>query len=118
MAKLFAKNRPCTPHSARPRGLGRRVELLEPTGLHVAIIMDGNGRWAQARGLPRLAGHQAGADAVRRTVETAPRLGIGTLTLYCFSSDNWQRPPAEVRGLMGLFYQYLRSETARCVAEG
>jgi undecaprenyl diphosphate synthase len=86
--------------------------------LHVAIIMDGNGRWAQARGLPRVAGHRAGADAVRRVVESAPGLGIGSLTLYSFSSDNWQRPAAEVRALMGLFQSYLRMETRRCVKEG
>ncbi len=86
--------------------------------LHVAIIMDGNGRWAQARGLPRVAGHRAGADAVRRVVESAPSLGIGALTLYSFSSDNWQRPAAEVRALMGLFQSYLRMETSRCVKEG
>jgi undecaprenyl diphosphate synthase len=71
-----------------------------PRGLHVAIIMDGNGRWAAARGLPRLAGHRHGAGAVRRVVEAAPALGIGTLTLYAFSADNWKRPPREVRGLM------------------
>src|SRR5499425_854775 len=86
--------------------------------VHVAIIMDGNGRWARARGLPRVAGHRAGADAVRRVVESAPGLGIGGLTLYSFSSDNWQRPAAEVKALMSLFQSYLRMETARCVAEG
>jgi undecaprenyl diphosphate synthase len=86
--------------------------------LHVAIIMDGNGRWAQARGMPRVAGHRAGADAVRRVVESAPGLGVGALTLYSFSSDNWQRPPAEVKALMGLLQAYLRMETGRCVAEG
>jgi undecaprenyl diphosphate synthase len=86
--------------------------------LHVAIIMDGNGRWARARGLPRVAGHRAGADAVRRVVESAPALGIGALTLYSFSSDNWQRPPAEVKALMSLFQAYLRMETGRCVTEG
>src|SRR5215470_523016 len=88
------------------------------SSLHVAIIMDGNGRWAQARGLPRVAGHRAGADAVRRVVEAAPGLGIGALTLYSFSSDNWQRPAAEVKVLMSLFQSYLRMETGRCVAEG
>src|SRR4051812_23175250 len=88
------------------------------SSLHVAIIMDGNGRWARARGLPRVAGHRAGADAVRRVVEAAPGMGIGTLTLYSFSSDNWLRPPAEVKALMGLFQSYLRMETGRCVAEG
>jgi undecaprenyl diphosphate synthase len=87
-------------------------------GLHVAIIMDGNGRWAQARGMPRVAGHRAGADAVRRVVESAPGLGVDALTLYSFSSDNWQRPPAEVKALMGLLQAYLRMETGRCVAEG
>src|ERR1700688_2863862 len=88
------------------------------SSLHVAIIMDGNGRWARARGLPRVAGHRAGADAVRRVVESAPGLGIGALTLYSFSSDNWRRPAAEVSALMGLFQSYLRMETGRCVAEG
>ncbi|HEX6306931.1 MAG TPA: polyprenyl diphosphate synthase [Longimicrobiales bacterium] len=84
----------------------------------MAIIMDGNGRWATARGRPRHAGHRAGAHAVRRVVESAPGLGIGVLTLYAFSSDNWQRPRGEVSGLMRLFETYLRGETARCVAEG
>lgn len=80
--------------------------------------MDGNGRWAAARGLPRVAGHRAGADAVRRVVEAAPALGISTLTLYAFSSDNWQRPAPEVAALMKLFGAYLLSETNRCVGEG
>jgi undecaprenyl diphosphate synthase len=80
--------------------------------------MDGNGRWARARGLPRVAGHRAGADAVRRVVESAPAAGIGVLTLYSFSSDNWQRPAPEVAALMSLFQSYLRMETRRCVAEG
>src|SRR5579864_7564354 len=86
--------------------------------LHAAIIMDGNGRWAAMRGLPRIAGHRAGADAVRRTVERAPDLGIGILTLYAFSSDNWRRPPAEVSGLMELLDIYLRKETRRCLENG
>ncbi|MBP7147103.1 MAG: di-trans,poly-cis-decaprenylcistransferase [Acidobacteria bacterium] len=89
-----------------------------PAPLHVAIIMDGNGRWANSRGLARTAGHRAGADAVRRTVEAAPGLGVGTLTLYAFSSDNWQRPAEEVGALMSLLRAYLRAETARCIAEG
>jgi undecaprenyl diphosphate synthase len=84
----------------------------------VAIIMDGNGRWATARGLPRIAGHRAGVDAVRRTVEAARELGIGTLTLYAFSSDNWKRPPAEVSALMQLFRAYLAAEKPRCIAHG
>jgi undecaprenyl diphosphate synthase len=82
-------------------------------GLHVAIIMDGNGRWARGRGLPRPAGHRAGGKAVRRTVEAAPQLGITTLTLYAFSADNWQRPAAEVGALMELFERHLRDETPR-----
>lgn len=87
-------------------------------GLHVAIIMDGNGRWANARGLPRIAGHRSGADAVRRTVETAPSLGIGVLTLYAFSADNWRRPAREVSALMKLLGRYLVQEAERCVANG
>jgi len=86
--------------------------------LHVAIIMDGNGRWATGRGLPRTAGHRAGADAVRRVVEAAPKLGITTLTLFAFSSDNWRRPRAEVSALMALLRQYLRAELARLVEAG
>ncbi len=86
--------------------------------LHVAIIMDGNGRWATARGLPRIAGHRYGAQSVRRAVEAAPDLGIGTLTLYAFSSDNWRRPPDEVSALMQLLLEYLRNETANCVEKG
>jgi undecaprenyl diphosphate synthase len=86
--------------------------------LHAAIIMDGNGRWAVARGLPRLAGHRAGAEAVRRAVEAAPDLGIGTLTLFAFSSDNWRRPTEEVSGLMQLLAEHLRSETSRCIDNG
>ncbi|MFQ5778115.1 MAG: di-trans,poly-cis-decaprenylcistransferase [Terriglobia bacterium] len=86
--------------------------------LHVALIMDGNGRWATARGRPRPEGHRAGAAAVRRVVEAAPGLGIRTLTLFAFSSDNWQRPPREVGALMDLFLTYLRLETQPCVAHG
>ena len=80
--------------------------------------MDGNGRWALARGLPRLAGHRAGAEALRRTVEAAPGTGIGVLTLFAFSSDNWRRPPEEVAGLMQLLAGHLRSETGRCLENG
>jgi undecaprenyl diphosphate synthase len=77
---------------------------------HVAIIMDGNGRWAAQRHLPRVEGHRAGIDAVRDTVETAARLGIGVLTLYAFSMENWKRPAAEISTLMMLLKRYLRSE--------
>ena len=87
-------------------------------GPHVALIMDGNGRWAARRGRPRPAGHVAGARAARRIVEAAVELGVGTLTLYAFSADNWRRPAAEVAGLMRLFRRYLAIETARCVANG
>jgi len=86
--------------------------------LHAAIIMDGNGRWAAARGWPRLAGHREGANALRRTVEAALELGIGALTLYAFSSDNWRRPAEETGGLMGLFEEYLDKESARCLDQG
>src|SRR5580692_4647167 len=78
--------------------------------LHVGIIMDGNGRWANRRHLPRLRGHEAGIEAIRRVVEAAPAEGVGTLTLYAFSSDNWRRPPAEVTALMGLLRFYLANE--------
>ena len=77
---------------------------------HLAIIMDGNGRWAKARRLPRLAGHRAGVEAVRRVVEAAPDLGIEVLTLYAFSSENWKRPADEVADLMGLLRHYIQSE--------
>ena len=80
--------------------------------VHVAIIMDGNGRWAKARGLPRTAGHKKGVEAVRRTVEAARELGIGYLTIFSFSSENWRRPEEEVSDLMGLLRFYLRSEIA------
>ena len=86
-----------------------------PMQLHVGIIMDGNGRWAAVRGWPRTAGHKAGADALRRTVEAAPGLGVKVLTLYAFSSDNWKRPSSEVKTLMNLFQHYLQKETPRCI---
>ncbi|WP_353859113.1 isoprenyl transferase [Azospirillum formosense] len=79
---------------------------------HVAVIMDGNGRWAKSRGLPRTAGHKKGVDAVRRTVEAAGELGIGYLTIFSFSSENWRRPEEEVSDLMQLLRFYLRSEIA------
>ncbi len=89
-----------------------------PPGLHVGIIMDGNGRWAVARGLPRPAGHRRGAETVRAIVEAAPDLGVRTLTLYAFSSDNWRRPEREVAALMRLFRAYLRGETRRLMRNG
>jgi len=88
--------------------LPANAELKPP--VHVAIIMDGNGRWAKARGLPRVAGHKRGAEAVRRTVTGAAEIGIQYLTLYGFSSENWKRPPAEIDDLMGLLRLYLVNE--------
>jgi undecaprenyl diphosphate synthase len=86
--------------------------------LHVGIIMDGNGRWATRRGLSRLRGHEAGVKAVQRIVQAAPGQGIGTLTLYAFSSDNWRRPSVEVTALMGLLKFYLANEVASLVRNG
>ena len=80
--------------------------------------MDGNGRWATARGLPRVAGHRAGAEAVNRIVEAAPECGVSVLTLFAFSSDNWRRPKQEVSSLMRLFALYLGKETPRCLENG
>ena len=85
---------------------------------HVGIVMDGNGRWAEARGLDRSAGHRAGARAAERIIEAAPGLGVGTLTLFAFSRDNWKRPAAEVRALMMLLDRELRRQTARCERHG
>jgi undecaprenyl diphosphate synthase len=85
---------------------------------HIAIIMDGNGRWAKARGLPRIAGHRSGAEAVRRTVTAAGELGIPYLTLFGFSSENWKRPSAEVQDLMVLLRHYLRGEIAELRRNG
>jgi undecaprenyl diphosphate synthase len=85
--------------------------------MHVAIIMDGNGRWATQRGLPRTAGHIEGAKAVRAAVEMAARADVKILTLYAFSSANWSRPPSEISALMRLFGQYLFTETRRCVEQ-
>lgn len=87
-------------------------------GLHVALIMDGNGRWATRRGLPRVAGHRAGVAAVRRVVEHAPDLGIRSLTLYAFSSDNWRRPADEVQSIFWLLRAYLRLETEKLKQRG
>ena len=92
--------------------------MSQKNGLHVAIIMDGNGRWARERGLPRTRGHREGAAAVRRVVEAAPGLGIRTLTLYAFSADNWKRPRPEVNALMRLLHRYLLTETAELVEQG
>ena len=87
------------------------VNFTAQSSLHLAVIMDGNGRWATQRGMPRTFGHRAGVEAVRRTVEAAPGFGVDTLTLYAFSSDNWTRPATEVEILMRLFKSFLAGET-------
>jgi undecaprenyl diphosphate synthase len=86
--------------------------------IHVAIISDGNGRWATARHLPRSAGHRAGAQTARAVIEAAPRLGIHTLTLFALSSANWKRPPSEVAGILRILHEYLLTETSHCIDEG
>ena len=91
------------------------METKVQNKLHVAIIMDGNGRWAEARGLPRSAGHRAGSEAVGRVIENAVGQGIGALTLYAFSSDNWRRPATEVSALFDLLGKYLRTKIDRLV---
>lgn len=102
-------------HARHPPASGHPQPSSAESGIHVAIIMDGNGRWANARGRPRTAGHIAGARVVRKIVEAAPDSGIGMLTLYAFSADNWARPSREVALLMRLFRRYLVAETDRCV---
>ncbi|MGM0586485.1 MAG: polyprenyl diphosphate synthase [Pseudomonadota bacterium] len=92
----------------QPAEAGRTEDRARPR--HVAIIMDGNGRWARARRLPRLAGHRRGAEVVRRIVEASPELGVTHLTLYAFSTENWKRSAEEVNGLMELFRIYIRRE--------
>ena len=86
--------------------------------LHVACIMDGNGRWAGSRNLPRLYGHKAGVEALRRIVRVAPDHDIGVLTVYAFSADNWRRPPDEVQDLISLFQSYLDTDTEQLVRDG
>ena len=94
-------------------------EVSDPSvPTHVAVIMDGNGRWAAARGLPRVAGHRAGAQAVRRTIEAAIEAGVRWLTLYAFSSENWRRPQSEVLDLTGLLRHYVRQELGRTEGPG
>jgi undecaprenyl diphosphate synthase len=93
-------------------------KLIDSAGLHVAILLDGNGRWAAMRGLPRSEGHRAGVTAVRRIVRSAAGLGIAKLTLYAFSSDNWARPSHEVTSLFSLLEDFLRSDSVACSAEG
>jgi undecaprenyl diphosphate synthase len=94
------------------------MQSVNDKQLHVAIIMDGNGRWATRRGLPRVAGHRAGVASARSVVEHAPDVGIRTLTLYAFSSDNWRRPTNEVRSIFWLLRAFLRMETKRLKERG
>ena len=94
------------------------LHIVPPPGIHAAILMDGNGRWAEMRGLPRSAGHRAGAEAVRRIVEAAPDAGIRTLTLFAFSTNNWQRSPEEVGALFGVLVTYLHREALRADEHG
>ncbi len=106
-----------TTNVPRSRIVNSRVAELGPPA-HVAIIMDGNGRWAKAKRLPRVAGHREGARAVRRTIEAAIRHRVGWLTLYAFSNENWRRPAEEITDLTGLLRHYLRSEIAELDANG
>jgi undecaprenyl diphosphate synthase len=103
---------------ATSRLLGTPAAPQTFLGLHLAIIMDGNGRWATAHGLSRSAGHEAGLRTARKIVEAAVREGVGTLTLYAFSADNWKRPGAEVTALMRLFRRALIGEAKRCLENG
>jgi len=105
-------------HLTVPQLAAKPPAIARAPRLHVAIISDGNGRWATSRGLPRSAGHRAGAEAARRIIEAAPRLGIHTLTLFALSSANWKRPAAEVNGILRLLHEYLLAETAHCIDEG
>lgn len=111
LAEILAVTPPGSPEEA----LARQVDFTK-LPQHVAIIMDGNGRWAAKRHLPRVEGHRAGIDAVRDVVETTARLGIPVLTLYAFSVENWKRPASEVATLMGLLKRYLRLELDTLVA--
>jgi undecaprenyl diphosphate synthase len=92
--------------------------IAQAPRLHVAIISDGNGRWASSRGLPRSAGHRAGAETARQVIAAAPRLGIHTLTLFALSSANWKRPAAEVNAILRLLHEYVLTETTHCIEEG
>jgi len=94
------------------------AETVAAVPQHVAIIMDGNGRWAAARGLPRVEGHRRGVEALRKTVRAAGEMGIRVLTIFSFSSENWQRPASEVRDLMGLLRLFIRKDLAELHGNG
>ena len=105
-------------HANEPPSSGAPQPGAQPRPLHVALVMDGNGRWAKKRGLPRTLGHRAGVEALKRTVSAAPKLGIGWLTVFGFSTENWSRPAAEVAELMALPKRYFESDIARLEREG
>src|ERR1700722_3270252 len=107
-----------SPASGDRDGSPRRAHGQAGQDLHVAIIMDGNGRWAKRRGLPRSLGHRAGVAAVRRTVESAPDFGISRLTVFGFSTENWRRPQTEVSEILGLMKAYFASDLDRLAREG
>src|SRR3954452_16709864 len=113
LSEVLSAIAPGTPEEA----LARRVDFTR-LPRHIAIIMDGNGRWAASRHLPRVEGHRAGIESVRSTVETSARLGIPVLTLYAFSVENWKRPDTEVSALMGLLKHYLRLELKTLLKNG
>ncbi|HSR15583.1 MAG TPA: polyprenyl diphosphate synthase, partial [Gemmatimonadales bacterium] len=104
--------------STPPEGLLAAVRSGGPVPVHIAVIMDGNGRWAQARDLPRPAGHQAGMAAVREVVEGGLEAGVQVLTLFAFSQENWQRPQEEIEALMLLLEEYISRETAELATQG
>jgi undecaprenyl diphosphate synthase len=99
-------------------GAQAETEPPNPPPLHVAIIMDGNGRWAKARGLTRSLGHRSGVNALKRTVEAAPSLGVDRMTVFGFSTENWRRPADEVSELMALMKLYFETDLARLAREG
>jgi len=103
---------------SQPQNGAPFVDGTAPPRLHVAIVMDGNGRWAKRRGLPRTLGHPRGVEAIRRTVRAAPRLGVRWLTLYAFSTENWRRPPGEVSEVMRLMKSYVNSDLDQLAEEG
>ena len=105
-------------HGAQPASAAEFDVPPERRPRHIAVIMDGNGRWAQQRGLPRLAGHRAGAKAVQAVIETCAELGVQALTLFSFSTENWKRPAEEVDGLMRLYLEYLSKETQELTQHG
>jgi len=114
---LHSLARSTAPGAPEPTGAAAAAIAATP-GLHVAIIADGNGRWATSRGLPRSAGHRAGAEAARKVIAAAPSLGVSTLTLFALSSANWKRPLAEVQIILELLHEYLQQEADHCAEKG